>query len=70
MESDGIIEWTGMESLNDSEENDILRESALVVLLKVTVAFFAKRSWAIGFPTIFERPMTTAFLPSNSIPYS
>ena len=38
--------------------------------VKVTVAFLANSNWAMGFPTILERPMTTAFLPSSSMSYS
>ena len=34
----------------------------------VTVAFFASSSSAAGLPTMFERPMTTAFLPAMSMP--
>ena len=33
--------------------------------VKVTVAFLANRSWAMGFPTILERPITTALFPQH-----
>jgi len=36
----------------------------------VTVAFFANKHCASGFPTILLLPTTTAFFPSISIPYS
>ncbi|MNF03899.1 hypothetical protein D3C80_2033060 [compost metagenome] len=41
----------------------LVRECAMV-----TVALALRRSWPMGLPNRFERPMTTAFRPERSSP--
>ncbi len=62
----GIISGRPTAATRMSARRQIAPRSRLRLWARVTVALSPRRSWAMGLPTMFERPTTTASAPERS----